>query len=110
MSTQYRASAAARFTAKIPRTGTKIISGYKWISGPAVSQQDSYGESIYHLDPYLSIQIRQKLPGFIPGHAEILADCGNLLAQGYVALATTDGQVVLVPTYRFFRGGLSFQF
>jgi hypothetical protein len=110
LATQYRASAAARFTAKIPRTGTKIVSGYKWISGSAVSQQDSYGESIYHLDPYLSIQIRQKLPGFIPGHAEILADCGNLLAQGYVTLATTDGQVVLVPTYRFFRGGLSFQF
>jgi hypothetical protein len=110
LATQYRVSAAARFTAKIPRTGTKIVSGYKWISGSAVSQQDSYGQSVYHLDPYLSVQIRQKLPGFIPGHAEILADCGNLLAQGYVTLATSDGQVVLVPTYRFFRGGLSFQF
>jgi hypothetical protein len=110
LATQYRVSAAARFTAKIPHTGTKIVSGYKWISGPAVSQQDSYGQSVYHLDPYLSIQVRQKLPGFIPGHAEVLADCGNLLAQGYVTLATSDGQVVLVPTYRFFRGGLSFQF
>ena len=110
LATQYRVSAAARFTAKIPRTGTKIVSGYKWISGSAVSQQDSYGQSVYHLDPYLSIQVRQKLPGFIPGHAEVLADCGNLLAQGYVTLATSDGQVVLVPTYRFFRGGLSFQF
>lgn len=110
LATQYRVSAAARFTAKIPHTGTKIVSGYKWINGPAVSQQDSYGQSVYHLDPYLSIQVRQKLPGFIPGHAEILADCGNLLAQGYVTLATSDGQVVLVPTYRFFRGGLSFQF
>jgi hypothetical protein len=110
LATQYRVSAAARFTAKIPHTGTKIVSGYKWINGPAVSQQDSYGQSVYHLDPYLSIQVRQKLPGFIPGHAEVLADCGNLLAQGYVTLATSDGQVVLVPTYRFFRGGLSFQF
>jgi Carboxypeptidase regulatory-like domain len=110
LATQYRVSAAARFTAKIPHTGTKIVSGYKWINGSAVSQQDSYGQSVYHLDPYLSIQVRQKLPGFIPGHAEVLADCGNLLAQGYVTLATSDGQVVLVPTYRFFRGGLSFQF
>ncbi len=110
LATQYRVSAAARFTAKIPHTGTKIVSGYKWINGSAVSQQDPYGQSVYHLDPYLSIQIRQKLPGFIPGHAEVLADCGNLLAQGYVTLATSDGQVVLVPTYRFFRGGLSFQF
>jgi hypothetical protein len=110
LATQYRVSAAARFTAKIPHTGTRIVSGYKWISGSAVSQQDSYGQSVYHLDPYWSIQVRQKLPGFIPGHAEVLADCGNLLAQGYVTLATSDGQVVLVPTYRFFRGGLSFQF
>jgi Carboxypeptidase regulatory-like domain len=110
LSTQYRSSAAARFSATIPRSGTKIISSYKWISGPAVSQQDAYGQSTYHIDPYLSLQIRQRLPGFIPGHAEILADCGNLFAQGYVTLATNDGQIVLVPTYRFFRGGLSFQF
>jgi len=27
-----------------------------------------------------------------------------------VTLATKDGQIVLVPAYRFFRGGLSFQF
>lgn len=110
LSTQYRSSAATRFAATIPRSGTRIISSYKWISGPAVSQQDAYGQNTYHIDPYLSVEIRQRLPGFIPGHAEILADCGNLLAQGYVTLATNDGQVVLVPTYRFFRGGLSFQF
>ncbi len=110
LSTQYRSSAAARFAATIPRSGTRIISSYKWISGPAVSQQDAYGQNTYHIDPYLSVEIRQRLPAFIPGHAEILADCGNLLAQGYVTLATNDGQVVLVPTYRFFRGGLSFQF
>jgi Carboxypeptidase regulatory-like domain len=107
---QYRSSAATRFSATIPRTGTKIVSSYKWISGPAVSPQDAYAQSTYHIDPYLSIQVRQRLPGFVPGHAEILADCGNLLAQGYVTLATNDGQIVLVPTYRFFRGGLSFQF
>jgi hypothetical protein len=75
-----------------------------------VSQQDAYGQSTYHLDPYFSLQLRQKLPSFIPGHAEILADAGNIFAQGYVTLATNDGQVVLVPTYRFFRGGVSFQF
>jgi hypothetical protein len=110
LDSQYRSSASTRFSAKIPRSGTKIVSSYKWISGPAVSAQDAYGQSTYHIDPYLSIQVRQRLPGFIPGHAEILADCGNLLAQGYVTLATNDGRIVLVPAYRFFRGGLSFQF
>jgi hypothetical protein len=110
LATQYRISAAARLTAKVPRTGTKIITSYRWINGPVVSQQDAYGQSTYHLDPYFSLQLRQKLPQFIPGHAEIVADCGNIFAQGYVTLATNDGQVILVPTYRFFRGGVSFQF
>jgi hypothetical protein len=110
LATQYRVSAAARLTAKIPHTGTKVVTSYRWINGPVVSQQDAYGQSTYHLDPYFSLQLRQKLPQFIPGHAEIIADCGNIFAQGYVTLATNDGQVVLVPTYRFFRGGVSFQF
>jgi hypothetical protein len=110
LATQYRVSAAARLTAKIPHSGTKLTTSYRWINGPVVSQQDAYGQSTYHIDPYFSLELRQKLPSFIPGHAEILADCGNIFAQGYVTLATNDGQVVLVPTYRFFRGGLSFQF
>jgi Carboxypeptidase regulatory-like domain len=110
LATQYRVSAAARLTARIPHTGTKVVTSYRWINGPVVSQQDAYGQSTYHLDPYFSLQLRQKLPQFIPGHAEIIADCGNIFAQGYVTLATNDGQIVLVPTYRFFRGGVSFQF
>jgi hypothetical protein len=110
LSTQFRHSAAARFSAKVPRTGTRITTSYKWMNGPTVSQQDAYGESVYHIDPYLSVQVHQRLPNFIPGHPEIVADCGNLLAQGYVTLNTSDGSVVLIPTYRYFRGGLSFQF
>ena len=92
------------------KIGPSIITSYKWLGGPTVSQQDAYGESMYRIDPYLSVQIHQRLPNFIPGHAELVADCGNLLGQGYVALNTSDGGVVLVPTYRYFRGGLSFQF
>jgi hypothetical protein len=41
---------------------------------------------------------------------EVQADLGNLLGQGYVTMATSSGGVVLVPSYRYFRGGLSFQF
>jgi hypothetical protein len=107
---RYRQSAGGRLTARVPRIGTRFTAGYKWINGPVVSAMDPYGESLYHLDPYLSLGIHQPLPSFIPGHAELLADCGNLFAQGYVPLATPDGQVVLIPTYRFIRGGLSFQF
>jgi len=40
----------------------------------------------------------------------VQADMGNLLAQGYVPITTRDGSFVLVPAYRYFRGGLSLQF
>jgi hypothetical protein len=56
------------------------------------------------------MEIRQSLPSFFPGHMQALADFGNLFAQGYVPIATGDGRVVLVPSYRYFRGGLSIQF
>ncbi|MGB0035878.1 MAG: carboxypeptidase-like regulatory domain-containing protein [Candidatus Acidiferrales bacterium] len=109
-STQYRHSLAGRVTTTIPRFHTKLTASYKWINGPVVTHQDGFGESVYHLDPYLNMEIRQPLPSLFPGHMEASADVGNLLAQGYVPVATGDGQIILVPSYRYFRGGLSFQF
>ncbi len=94
----------------MPRFGTKVSASYKWLSGPTVSRLDSYGESMYQIDPYLSMEIRQPLPNVFPCHMEVQADVGNLLAQGYVPVATGDGSVMLVPSYRFFKGGLSLQF
>jgi hypothetical protein len=44
------------------------------------------------------------------GHWEANAECDNLLAQGNVSLNSRDGQVLLVPAFRSFRGGLSLQF
>jgi len=106
LATRYHQSVAAGISATVPRTKTKFSASYKWIDGAAVSQLDPYGESLYHMDPYLSMAIRQPLPY----HMAVEADMGNLLAQGYVPIATSDGSVVLVPSYRFFRGGLSLQF
>jgi Carboxypeptidase regulatory-like domain len=110
LDTRYRHSLAGRVSATVPRLGTKFSASYKWLSGPTVSGLDSYGESVYHIDPYLSMQIRQPLPNVFPCHMEVQADVGNLLAQGYVPVATGDGSVLLVPSYRFFKGGLSLQF
>jgi len=110
LTTRYRQSLAGGVTARIPRSRTQLTASYKWLGGPTVSALDPYGESIYHMDPYLSMQIRQPLPSIIPGHMEVEANVGNLLAQGYVPVATGDGNVVLVPSYRYFRGGLSVQF
>jgi len=106
LDTQYRQSIAGAISATVPRFGTKFTTSYKWLNGPAVSQQDCFGESLYHIDPYLSFAIRQPLPG----HMEVQADMGNLLAQGYVPMKAGDGSLVLIPAYRYFRGGLSLQF
>ena len=103
-------SAAAKITARVPKAGTHFTTGYKWVSGPAVSRVDPYGEGIYDVSPYLFVGIRQPLPRFALGRWEANAECDNLLAQGYVPLSTRDGQILLVPAYRSFRGGLSLQF
>lgn len=105
-----RHSVGANVSAKMPRLGTRVLAGYKWIDGPTVSRVDSYGESLYQMDPFLHVAVRQQLPKFAPGRWEAIADCENLLAQGYVSVNTRDGQVVLVPAFRTFRGGVSVQF
>ena len=56
------------------------------------------------------LMFRQPLPKFALGRWEAIADCNNLLAQGYVSTSSRDGRVVLVPAFRTFRGGLSVQF
>jgi hypothetical protein len=110
LTNRYRHSLAARASLQVPRSKTKIVTGYKWISGSVVSQQDPFGEALYRVDPFLSVELRQPLPTLFSCHMEALADFGNLLAQGYVPIATGDGRVVLVPSYRYFRGGLTLQF
>jgi len=105
-----RHSVGVNVATKLPGTGGRITVGYKWISGPAVSRVDSYGESLYQMDPYLHVSVRQQLPKFGPGRWEAIADCDNLLSQGSLTVNTRDGQVTLVPAFRTFRGGLSLQF
>jgi hypothetical protein len=105
-----RHSLGAGVSAKVPRIHTKLQAGYKWVNGLTVSRVDSYGESLFHLDPYLHLSLRQPLPKFALGRWEAIADCDNLLAQGYVSTNSRDGRVVLVPAFRTFRGGLSVQF
>src|SRR5216684_3875016 len=108
--TAQRHSLGASISAKVPRLGTKVQAGYKWVNGVTVSSVDSYGGSLFRMDPYLHLIFRQPLPRFALGRWEAIADCNNLLAQGYVSTSSRDGRVVLVPAFRTFRGGLSVQF
>ncbi len=92
------------------KSHTKVTAGYKWVSGPALSRLDNYGETLFQMDPFMHISVRQQLPRFGLGRWEAIADCDNLLAQGYVPVITKDGPAVLVPAFRTVRGGLSVQF
>jgi Carboxypeptidase regulatory-like domain len=105
-----RQSISGGVNARIPRTGTHLNAAYKWISGTAISRIDPYGETLYQTSPYLHVGIRQPLPRWAFGRWEANAECDNLLAQGYVTVNTLEGQVLLVPAFRSFRGGLSLQF
>lgn len=104
-------SLAARVSTHVPATRTTLAASYKWVNGRVVSRQDPFGEVTYQLDPYLNLTVRQPLPTFLlPGRLEALADFRNLLAQGYVPINMGEGQVVLMPAFRTFRGGFSLQF
>jgi hypothetical protein len=108
--TAQRHSLGAGISAKMPGLSTRVQAAYKWVNGTTVSSVDSYGASLFHMDPYLQLIVRQPLPKFALGRWEAIADCNNLLAQGYVSTSSRDGRVVLVPAFRTFRGGLSVQF
>ena len=108
--TAQRQSVATKIAARIPQTGTRLSVGYKWINDTAISRVDPYGEAAYQVSPFLNVGIRQPLPRILFGRWEANAECDNLLAQGYFSLNTRDGQLLLVPAFRSFRGGVSLQF
>ena len=105
-----RQSVAMKVAARIPKSGTHLTAGYKWINDTALSRVDPYGEAAYQVSPYLNVGVRQPLPRMLFGRWEANAECDNLLAQGYFSLNTRDGQLLLVPAFRSFRGGVSLQF
>jgi hypothetical protein len=107
---RYRHSLAARISSRLPETRTQFAVSYKWVSGTVVSRQDAYGDAAFRLEPYLNLMVRQPLPSFFSTRMVAMADFGNLLAEGYVPIKTSDGRVLLVPSYRSFRGGLSLEF
>jgi hypothetical protein len=111
--TRDRHSLAAKVNGKFPRAQTQWVASYRWTSGQALTPVDWFNASPGQTDPYLSIFLRQPIPGtgFFPGHVEAMIDVRNLLAQGYVPVFGNDGHTVyLVQSPRSVRGGLAFTF
>jgi hypothetical protein len=114
LSTSRQNSVGAKISGRIPATGTHWITSYKWTSGSgALSSVDAFNASPGQTDPYLSLFIRQPIPGtsFIPAKMDALIDLRNLLAQGYVPVMGQDGRTIyMVQSARSLRAGLSFTF
>ena len=113
LTTSRQHSVGAKLYGYIPSSGTRWIASYKWTTGNALSAVDAFNASPGQMDPYLSLFIRQPLPGtsFIPGRMDALLDIRNLLAQGYLPVTGQDGRTVyLVQSARSLRGGLAFTF
>jgi hypothetical protein len=108
-----RHSVAAKANGTIPVSKTKWIASYRWTDGQALTPVDMFNASPGQADPFLSIFLRQPIPGtgFLPVKMDAVLDLRNLLAQGYVPVVAQDGQTVyLVQSARTVRGGLAFTF
>jgi hypothetical protein len=104
---------AGKFSGTLPRTKTRWIASYRWISGQALTPVDMFNASAGQAEPYLNLFLRQPIPGtgFLPCHMDAIVDVRNLLAQGYVPVMGQDGHTVyLVQSARTVRGGVAFTF
>jgi Carboxypeptidase regulatory-like domain len=113
LSTVRQQSVGGKVSGYVPATGTHWIASYRWTSGNAVSPVDAFNASPGQTDPFLSVFIRQRLPGtsFIPAKMDALIDLRNLLAQGYVPVVGPDGRLVyLMQSARSLRAGVAFTF
>lgn len=113
MMVRNRQSVAGKISGNLAKTKTRWIASYRWTDGSALTPVDLFNASPGQSDPYLSIFIRQPIPGmgFIPAHVDAMIDIRNLLAEGYVPVLGQDGHTVyLVQSARSVRGGLAFTF
>jgi hypothetical protein len=104
---------AGKISMLTPVTHTQVTTSYERVPQGVVTFVDPYGQANLQLQPYLGMQIRQPLPTFSFFSARIvaMADCQNLLAQGYVPLARLGEKTMLLSSAnRSFRGGFSVQF
>jgi len=108
-----RHSVAAKANGTIPTSRTKWIASYRWTDGQALTAVDAFNSSPGQADPFLSVFLRQPIPGtgFLPVKMDAVLDLRNLLAQGYIPVIAQDGQTLyLVQSARTIRGGLAFTF
>lgn len=110
---EFTQSVSGKLSARMPRTRTQIITTYTWLPAGRVTLVDPYGQGRIRSQPFLGLQIRQPLPKIdvLPVRIVALAGVRNLLGQGSVAVAQSDGKpIFLTPAYRTVRGGFAVMF
>jgi len=108
-----RQAITVRASGTVAATGTRYVASYEHANLKSSVPMASFSIQQDRTEPGLNIAIRQPIP-FMPGmlgRVEATAEMRNLLAQGYLPLATADGGLLLIVNNpRVFRGGLAFIF
>lgn len=108
-----RPSVTGRIAGVIPAMGTRFYGSYQWTDYRSLTPGHTYLTQRTYPETGLNFSVRQPVRGIggLPGRFEISAELRNLLAQGYLPIATGDGRtLLLIHTPRSVRGGLSFFF
>jgi hypothetical protein len=96
-----------------PVVGTRFNVSYEWTDHKSLTPSHVYLTQSIYPQSGMNIRLRQPLPGWrsLPGRLEATAELRNVLAQGYLPLAASDGRRLLLAHYpRAVRGGVSFIF
>jgi hypothetical protein len=104
---------SAQVKASVPVLGTQVQSEYAWVDAGTVVPQHLFTTQNSRVSPGFNLYLRQPLPSVfgLPGRLEVTADLRNLLAQGYLPIASgTGSHMLIVQTPRSIRGGLNFIF
>ena len=106
-----RQAVTARLTMTVPHAGTHLIASYQFSVGDArwVMADNPYSMQPLRALPGLNVFLRQPIPG-LGKRVEATAELRNLLAQGYLRINSSLGDLLLVDNPRSVRGGLAFIF
>jgi hypothetical protein len=109
----HRGALTTQASGKIRKTGTKFSGSYQFTDYRSATSGHLYATDPSHPEAGLNFYIRQPIPHTLNhlGRMEATLDLRNMMAQGYLPVALTDGRrLLLMRTPRSLRGGLSFTF
>ncbi len=102
-----------KVSATLPGAGTRVASTYQWTDYRSLTPGHRFLTQRMNPEAGLNVHLRQPIPSLtrMPGRLEATAELRNMLAQGYLPIATPGGRrILLIHSPRAVRGSLSFIF